>query len=39
MRARKPLRPRVDVSKLPFDPFEFMKSIPEWDDIQFDREE
>ena len=32
-------RPRVDVSKLPFDPFEFMKSLPEWNDIQFDREE
>ncbi|MGO9417921.1 sulfatase-like hydrolase/transferase [Roseiarcus sp.] len=32
-------RPRVDVSKLPFDPFEFMKSLSEWNDIQFDREE
>jgi arylsulfatase len=31
--------PRVDVSKLPFDPFEFMKTLPEWNDIAFDREE
>ncbi len=30
-------RPRVDVSKPPFDPCEFMKSLPEWNDIQFDR--
>jgi arylsulfatase len=31
--------PRVDVAKLPFDPFEFMKTLPEWNDIAFDREE
>jgi hypothetical protein len=32
-------RLRVDVSKLPFDPFQFMETLPEWNDIQFDREE
>ena len=31
--------PRVDVAKLPFDPFQFMETLPEWNDIQFDREE
>ncbi len=31
--------PRVDVSKLPFDPFQFMETLSEWNDIQFDREE
>jgi arylsulfatase len=28
--------PRVDVSKLPFDPYEFIKKLPNWDNIQFD---
>jgi hypothetical protein len=32
-------QPRVDVSKLPFDPVQFMETLPEWNDIQFDREE
>jgi arylsulfatase A-like enzyme len=32
-------KPRMDVSNLPFDPFEFMHTLPEWNDIQFDREE
>ncbi len=32
-------RPRVDVSKLPFDPFQFMETLPKWNDISFDREE
>jgi hypothetical protein len=32
-------RPRVDVSKLPFDPFQFIQMLPEWDNIEFDQEE
>jgi hypothetical protein len=31
--------PRMDVSKLPFDPFEFIQKLPEWNNIEFDREE
>ena len=31
--------PRMDVSKLPFDSFAFMKSQPEGNDSAFDREE
>jgi len=29
----------VDFSKLPFDPYEFIKTLPEWNNIEFDREE
>jgi arylsulfatase len=32
-------QPRVDVSKLPFDPYQFIKLLPEWNNIEFDREE
>jgi hypothetical protein len=32
-------RPRMDMNKLPFDPYEFIKVIPEWNNIQFDQEE
>jgi len=32
-------RPRVDVSKLPFDPFEFIETPPEWSNAEFDKEE
>jgi len=32
-------RPRVDVSKLPFDPFEFIKTLPEWNNIEMDQQE
>ncbi len=32
-------QPRLDVSKLPFDPYQFIKTIPEWNDVEFDREE
>jgi arylsulfatase len=32
-------RPRVDVSKLPFDPKEFIKRLPSWEGAEFDRAE
>jgi arylsulfatase A-like enzyme len=32
-------RPRVDVSNLPFDPFAFIKMMPEWNHIDIDRQE
>ena len=32
-------RPRVDVSKLPFDPKEFIKALPTWEGIEFDKAE
>ena len=32
-------QPRMDLSKLPFDPYQFTKAVPEWNDIEFDREE
>jgi arylsulfatase len=32
-------RPRVDVSKLPFDPAEAIKKVPGWDGIEIDRAE
>ena len=32
-------RPRMDPSKLPFDPREFIKKVPGWDGAEFDREE
>jgi hypothetical protein len=32
-------QPTVDVSKLPFDPFEFIKMIPEWSNIEIDQQE
>jgi hypothetical protein len=32
-------KPRVDVSKLPFDPFEFIDKLPQWDNIAFDKAE
>jgi hypothetical protein len=32
-------QPRVDVAKLPFDPFAFIKRLPEWDDVEFDKQE
>jgi hypothetical protein len=32
-------QPRVDISKLPFDPYQFIKLLPEWNNIEFDEEE
>ena len=32
-------QPRVDVSKLPFDPFQFFKTLPERNNIEFAKEE
>ena len=32
-------QPRLDVSKLPFDPYQFIKTVPEWNDIEFDKTE
>lgn len=32
-------KPRVDVSKLPFDPFEFVETLPEGINVQFDKED
>ena len=32
-------QPRVDPSKLPFDPREFIKKVPWWEGIEFDRSE
>ncbi len=32
-------RPRVDVSKLPFDPYQFIKMLPNWDNSDFDANE
>jgi arylsulfatase A-like enzyme len=32
-------QPRVDVSKLSFDPFQFIQKLPEWNNIEFDQEE
>jgi hypothetical protein len=32
-------KPRVDVSKLPFDPYEFIKVLPDWNNIEVDEEE
>jgi hypothetical protein len=32
-------RPGVDVSKLPFDLFQFIETLPEWNNLEFDREE
>jgi arylsulfatase A-like enzyme len=29
-------RPRVDVSKLPFDPYKFIEQLPEWSNAEFD---
>jgi hypothetical protein len=29
----------LDVSKLPFDPYQFIKALPDWDNIDFDEEE
>ena len=29
--------PRVDPSKLPFDPLEAIKKVPGWDGIEFDQ--
>ena len=31
--------PRMDLSKLPFDPYAFIEKAPEWNNIAFDREE
>jgi arylsulfatase len=31
--------PRVDVAKLPFDPFQFIQKLPEWNNIEMDQEE
>ena len=31
-------QPRVDVSRLPFDPREFIKALPSWDGAEFDQE-
>ena len=31
-------RPRVDFSKLPFDPMEFIDKLPEWEGTEFDHE-
>ena len=33
------VQPRVDASKLPFDPREFIKKVPGWEGIEFDRSE
>ena len=30
--------PRVDVSKLPFDPREFINKLQDWEGTEFDRE-
>ena len=32
-------KPRMDVSTLPFDPFQFIDQLPEWDNIEFDKTE
>ena len=32
-------QPRVDVSKLPFDPKEFIKALKGWEGAEFDRDE
>jgi len=32
-------KPRVDVSTLPFDPFQFIEKLPEWDNADFDKTE
>ena len=32
-------QPRMDPSKLPFDPREFLKKVPGWEGIEFDRSE
>lgn len=32
-------QPRVDVSKLPFDPYQFIKMLPDWTNNEFDQEE
>jgi len=32
-------QPRMDISKLPFDPYQFIKMLPEWNNIEFDEEE
>jgi len=32
-------RPRMDLSKLPFDPFEFINKLPTWEDAEFDKAE
>ena len=31
--------PRMDIAKLPFDPFQFIKKLPDWNNIDMDREE
>ena len=30
-------QPRVDPLKLPFDPKEFIKTLPSWEGVEFDR--
>jgi hypothetical protein len=32
-------RPRVDASKLPFDPMEFIKKLQGWEGVDFDKSE
>jgi hypothetical protein len=32
-------QPRMDISKLPFDPYQFIKLLPDWNNIEFDQEE
>lgn len=32
-------QPRVDLSKLPFDPYQFIKLLPAWNNIEFDKDE
>jgi len=31
--------PRVDIAKLPFDPFQFIQRLPDWNNIEMDQEE
>ena len=32
-------KPRMDLSKIPFDPFQFINELPEWDNVEFDKTE
>jgi arylsulfatase A-like enzyme len=32
-------QPRMDISKLPFDPYQFIKMLPDWNNVEFDEEE
>ena len=32
-------KPRVDVSKLPFDPKDFIKKLPDWEGAEWDKAE